>query len=482
MEQLLTYLKQRGGEDWLIGYDNNQFNRLTEELYGQLTQLSKGRKPPKILLGEQNPIRFLASFLAAVAANCPIFLCNPHWVQKEWQQVFDLVQPDLIWGLGTGDWGLGTGNWEDINLSSSKLKTQNPKLIMIPTGGSSGKIRFAIHTWETLTASVRGFHRYFGEKTVNSFCVLPIYHVSGLMQFLRSFLTRGRLVILPYKALKTGERGKIDPREFFISLVPTQLQFLLQSDPGWLSRFHTVLLGGAPAWQSLLNTARKHNIRLAPTYGMTETASQIVTLKPEYFLKENNSSGQVLPHAQVTIRSATGELLGINQIGIISIQADSLCLGYYPQTFTNQQYFKPDDLGFFDAKGYLNIIGRRSYKIITGGENVFPAEVEAAILATQLVTDICVLGLPDQKWGQVVTAVYVPKQPDISTEVIKTAIENKLSKFKQPKYWIKIKSLPRNQQGKVNYERIKIIAQVNVKGNREQGTGEEKDRKFIKGF
>ena len=346
---------------------------------------------------------------------------------------------------------------------------------MIPTGGTSGKIRFTIHTWETLTASVKGFHQYFGEIPVNSFCVLPLYHVSGLMQFLRSFITGGSIQILPYKALKAGETGKIDevigqrpvnscrglsdPEEFFISLVPTQLQHLLRSDAAkWLSRFHTVLLGGAPAWQELLETARQHNIRLAPTYGMTETASQIVTLKPEDFLKGNNSSGQVLPHAKVTIRSSTGEVLGVNQTGTITIDADSLCLGYYPEFITKQQDFSTDDLGYFDRNGYLNIVGRSSNKIITGGENVFPYEVEAVILATQLVTDVCVIGLPDQYWGQVVTAIYVPSSPEVTPQSLQLAVEDKLSKFKCPKYWVPVVNLPRNFQGKLNYKQLSKIA------------------------
>src|ERR687886_2614678 len=98
MEELLAHLKQRATDDWLIGYDSYQFNCLTEEFFQQLTQFSTGRIPPKILLAEPNPQRFLAAFLAAVAANCPVFLCNPNWVQQEWQQVFELVQPDLIFG------------------------------------------------------------------------------------------------------------------------------------------------------------------------------------------------------------------------------------------------------------------------------------------------------------------------------------------------------------------------------------------------
>ncbi|MCZ0903636.1 AMP-binding protein, partial [Microcoleus sp. HI-ES] len=256
--------------------------------------------------------------------------------------------------------------------------------IMIPTGGSSGKIRFAIHTWETLTASVQGFQQYFQADKINSFCVLPLYHVSGLMQFMRSFTTKGKLAIQPFKELENGQICDIEPEEFFISLVPTQLQRLLQNPDtaNWLGRFHSVLLGGAPAWPELLETARNYQIKLAPSYGMTETASQIATLKPEDFLAGNNSSGQTLPHAQITIRSANGEILCDNQIGNIAVNAKSLALGYYPENFADRQYFQLDDLGFFDQNNYLNIVGRSSDKIITGGENVFPAEVEAVVRST----------------------------------------------------------------------------------------------------
>jgi O-succinylbenzoic acid--CoA ligase len=159
----------------------------------------------------------------------------------------------------------------------------------------------------------------------------------------------------------------------------------------------------------------------------------------------------------VTICSSSGEILGANQIGNITIKADSLALGYYPKTFSDRQYFQPDDLGFLDNRGYLNIVGRNSNKIITGGENVFPTEVESAIQATQLVSDICVTGLPDRQWGQVVAAVYVPRTEAVSPILLQAALEDKLSKYKRPKYWVAVESLPRNSQGKVNYEELKKV-------------------------
>ena len=459
MERPLNYLHNLPKDDWLIGYNSRQFNQIAQELYLELTQLSASGIPPKIILAEREPLRFLASFIAACAANCPVFLCNPDWGTQEWQQVFDLVKPDIIFGVGHGAWGMGNGN-NNTQCPMPNAQCPIPNHIMIPTGGSSGQIKFAIHTWETLIASVQGFTEYFQLKQVNSFCVLPLYHVSGLMQFMRSFSTGGKLAILPFKAVETGEIFNIKQSEFLISLVPTQLQRLLQNSKltEWLSQFNTVLLGGAPAWNELLEKARFHRIRLAPTYGMTETASQIATLKPDDFLGGKISSGQILPHAKVTIRNQQGEILNSNQIGNITIQAQSLALGYYPITRENQADFQVDDLGFLDEQGHLNIVGRNSDKIITGGENIYPAEIESAIQATQLVADICVIGIPDKHWGQALTAIYIPKKSNTSALKIQTLLKDKLSKFKIPKYWIPQQNLPRNSQGKINRQQLEKIA------------------------
>ncbi|WP_424100252.1 2-succinylbenzoate--CoA ligase [Moorena producens] len=474
-EQPLSYVQQRSGEQWLIGYDSQQLHQLIEQYCQQFSQLSQ-EKAPKILLVEQSPLKFLAAFVAAVASNCYVFLGNPHWVKLEWQQVLNQIHPDLIIGelASIIEPSLLNNQHSRLNKKYSIINNKPSALIMIPTGGSSGKIRFAIHTWKTLMASVAGFHQYFGNKPVNSFCVLPLYHVSGLMQFMRSLTTGGRMVILPFKALKAGEGRDIDPKEFFISLVPTQLAKLINEDAAdWLSRFRTVLLGGAPAWESLLTQARQYGIPLAPTYGMTETASGVVTLKPEDFLSGNsgnNSCGQVLPHAKVKIRNGTGEIVEALSTGVITIEAKSLCHGYYsPSTnlaleselskLPNRfQTLQSDDLGYFDQQGYLYTVGRRSNKIITGGENVFPAEVEQVIRGTGLVSDVCVIGLPDDYWGQVVTAVFVPSSDQVSVAMVQQKVNGNLSKFKCPKDWVAVESLPRNGQGKLNYEQVKVIA------------------------
>lgn len=452
MPQCLDYLKQ-SGKQWLLGCDLEQLIQLTEQLYLELSQRAQQGIAPKVLIAEREPVKFLAGFMAASAANCPVFLSNPNWVKQEWQQVFKIVQPDLV--LGYGDWEL-----EIQNYYPNSQQVINHNWVMIPTGGSSGKIRFAIHTWETLTASVVGFQQYFQLQEIHSFCVLPLYHVSGLMQFMRSLITNGKLVVQQLNSTFSD----IELGNFFISLVPTQLQRLLEKPDAakWLANFRTVLLGGAPAWEELLETARKYKINLAPTYGMTETASGIAILKPGDFLKGENNCGQILAHSQVSICNNIGEKLNQNEVGNIIINSQSSALGYYPNLF-DRDSFRLDDLGFLDEKGYLNLVGRSSNKIITGGENVYPIEVEAAIRATNLVKDVCVIGLGDRIWGQVVTAIYSKKDRSVSTTRLLAAIDSKLSKYKQPKHWIVVEDIPRNYQGKINYEQIKTLAEEHIK-------------------
>ncbi|MEM8827780.1 MAG: 2-succinylbenzoate--CoA ligase [Cyanobacteria bacterium P01_G01_bin.19] len=404
-----------------------------------------------IFIAESNPVKFLTAFLGAIISEVRIFLCDPNWQQQEWRQVLSLVEPDSIFA---------ESGIKDL-ISHIKLPTSKPEqletnscsesLIMIPTGGSSGKIKFAIHTWATLEASVIGFQKYFDCQKINSCCTLPLYHVSGLMQFMRSFSTQGNLILCNYQLIKKFPSIH-NSSDFFISLVPTQLQFIIDTNPTWLKKFKTILLGGASIPRSLLVQAREHNLPLAPIYGMTETASGIVALKPEDFLEGNNSNGLVLPHAKIVIDAPT------NKPGAIALECQSLCYGYYPKFFQQSNFIATDDVGYLDSEGYLHLVGRNSQKIITGGENVFPAEVEEVILATKLVKDVCVLGISDRRWGQAVTALYIPIQSDLNLDWIKQKIGLQLSKYKQPKHWLKVDTLPRNDRGKIDYDKARAIA------------------------
>ncbi len=460
--QSQAQFESHGQAQGLFGSRQPNWIALTQRYLDLLQPFMVTSQCPRILLVQQNPVEFLAAFMAACIADCPIFLGNPAWSAAEWEQVGALVQPHLVWGT------LSISPVPEHHNPSDRAQRG---WIMIPTGGSSGDIKFVIHTWQTLSAAVLGFQSFFCEgQPIHSCCVLPLYHVSGLMQFLRSLLTGGQLVILPFADFLNRDLAHLEwavpllsspqPKSYFLSLVPTQLQRLLErpSQLSWVQHEHaTILLGGAPAWPALLEQGRALGLSLAPTYGMTETAAQVATLKPAEFLQGHPSTGRCLPHAQITIQSKAERASDRSEVGIITIRSESLFHGYYPK-FVEHRDWETDDIGFLDAEGYLSIVGRNSRKILSGGENIFPEEVERALLATGLVQEVYVLGTPDLQWGEAVTALCVPTDPSQSEleRRLKAELGQTLSRYKHPKRWIAVEErLPRNAQGKLDHKRLK---------------------------
>ncbi len=430
-DRVYKLFSHRVRSGWLTNHlTTAQSDRLLHRVDQKLLELTTSQ-PNFIAIATVDPIEFIAQLMAGSRLGLPIFLVNPNWGTSERAQFAKLT---------------------------ANVDRHHRERIMIPTGGSSGQLKFAMHTWETLSASVWGFQEFYQVEKINSVCVLPLYHVSGLMQLIRSLLTDGEFFITDVHQLLDPDKSSLTDRivlaNYFISLVPTQLSKLLAQDPNWLARFQAILLGGAPPPRDLLERARLARLPLALTYGMTETASQITSLKPAEFLAGNHSCGRVLPHAKIQIGSVVA-----NHIGVIEIEAKSLMLGYFPD-LNSSGYFEPDDLGTIDELGYLTIIGRSSGKIVTGGENVLPIEVVDVIMATKLVRDVWVVGLPDPYWGQKVTAVYVPNilPSPVTAAMLTIAITGKISKYKIPKVWIPVAAIPRNSLGKVSIPQVEALA------------------------
>jgi O-succinylbenzoic acid--CoA ligase len=451
-DRWLSHLRDRLATPWLWGIDGGQWLAEAEARSADLASLRRSGDRPLLLSLESEPMPLLAGLVAALSQHCSIVLGNPTWSPAEKRRVCDWLRPDRIWG----DRSLDQTQRDRPSTDRLPWPAGGP-WIGLPTGGTSGQIRFALHSPASLAASVAGFCEYFaadwpGDRPYSTLCRLPLYHASGLMQVLRCFWGGGRLAIGPLAAgLEIGGTS-------FFSLVPTQLARLIERETDWLRSIPTILLGGAPAWPDLLDRAQQLGLRLAPTYGSTETASQVATLRPADFLAGVRAAGAVLPHAQIAIAAAT-----LGEPGLVTIRGRSLAAGYatatgfVPLPTDASGAFCTDDLGYFDAAGHLQIVGRASHKIITGGENVFPSEVEAALWATGLVRDVVVLGLPDREWGQVVAAAYVPRDFDTGADCLRSALLDRLSRYKIPKRWLLLDRLPYNAQGKV--DRTQLAAQ-----------------------
>ncbi|MGB3199534.1 MAG: AMP-binding protein [Nodosilinea sp.] len=441
-------LRDRWDDSWLIGPSSKNFWQQLETLTPVFAAYRKSCSEAGVLIAEVDPLHFLVICLAAWSEGCVVVLANPRWGQQERQQVTDMVAPEWDAPLASR-----------LGAYPCQVPGTEPGQILIPTGGSSGHIKFAVHTWETLMTSVEGFRAHFGIDRVNSYCVLPLFHVSGLMQGLRVLASGGCLVLQPYGDLKAGARLTLPP-DGFLSLVPTQLQDLLalgDEFAPWLQHFQAVLLGGAPAGRSLLDQAQAAQIPVALTYGMTETAAQVATLRPADFLAGHRSSGRPLPHVDLSILNHQHQPQPAGHPGQLVIRSDSLALGYLRSTGLQnaEKHLITDDIGYLDEAGYLHVVGRSSTKIITGGENVFPEEIETALLAIAGIVDACVVGVPCDRWGQQLCALVVVKSPT-RLKTLPEFLKPLVASYKLPKQWILVDALPRTAQGKLN--RFQVLA------------------------
>ncbi|MFQ3585453.1 MAG: 2-succinylbenzoate--CoA ligase [Cyanobacteriota bacterium] len=428
---------------------------LTEHLFlleAQLRPLADGKAP--LLLAESDPVQVWATLLTCQRLGIPLFLGNPTWGEREWGQALQQMGCGWSWRQGQLRPHPSDSVNQPLRELLKALPTPDFPPICIPTGGSSGHLKWAIHSWATLAASARAHQQHFAVGPVHSYCVLPLYHVSGLMQAVRSWLSGGQLVLWDWKSLAGAERWETPLPGSFLSLVPTQLQrLLLQAHPAVLEalrQFRAVLVGGGPTWPSLREQARQQQIPVALTYGMTETASQVCTAFPEAFWGGSDSLGHPLPHATLQIQGTARD-----PVGLIHLWAESLALGYYPHLWNRAQGWIPGDWGYFDEQGSLHWLGRADDLILTGGEKVLAAEVEGEIRATGWVEDVCVLGLPDAEWGQQVVAIIVPapgipSDPGDLKHQLNRHLSAQLSGYKRPKQWLCCDGIPRTPQGKVN--------------------------------
>ena len=247
------------------------------------------------------------------------------------------------------------------------------------------------------------------------------------MQALRTALSGGQLFVIPFKLLLLSPPAFAFSSSSFISLVPTQLQRCLQAGhSSWLRQFTSVLLGGAPCWPDLLNQAVRAEVPICLSYGMTETAAMVTARAAGDLQSDSNAehSGMAMPHATICIERFRSEYIHIEHphierseqrllvgaVGQIVVRSAAIARGYYnaPSASFAPGTFYTDDLGYLDAMGRLHVTGRISGKIISGGENIFPAEVETAIRRTGLVNDVCVFGLPHPEWGEAIRCGLCP--------------------------------------------------------------------------
>jgi fatty-acyl-CoA synthase len=288
----------------------------------------------------------------------------------------------------------------------------------------------------------------------------PLFHIAGLnVMTLHSFVMGSTLVLV-----RNFDPGLV--LEYFVKYKVTHMfgapaMFLFMSQHADfkntdLSTINTLVCGAAPVPESLLTLYAERGVDFCQGYGLTETAPIASFLTPEWSMSKLGSAGQSLFYTRIKIVNDENQQLAPMEHGEICIAGPNIMKGYWnrpdatAEAIDSQGWFHSGDIGYLDEDDFLFICDRLKDMVITGGENVYPAEVESVLYKHELIAEVAVIGMPDEKWGEAVTAVVaLVEGGELSLEELRTFAESHLARYKLPTRLHMVPALPRNPAGKV---------------------------------
>lgn len=329
---------------------------------------------------------------------------------------------------------------------------------IIYTSGTTGRPKGAMLTYGNHWWSAIGSALNLGNHSDDRWlAALPLFHVGGLSILLRSAIYGVPAIVHETFSPKDVDRSIDEEGVTIVSVVTAMLERLLEErgQRPYPSTLRCVLLGGGPAPRPLVEVCAERGAPVVQTYGLTEAASQVATLSPADALPKLGSVGRPLPLTELRIERDDLPVSS-GEVGEIVIRGPTVFHGYLNRPEESAQalrggWLHTGDLGYLDSNGLLYVLDRRDDLIVSGGENVYPAEIEAVLLAHPNVAEAAVVAAPNERWGQVPVAFIRPRPdstPPDEAEVIAFCRE-RLARYKVPARALLVDDLPRNAAGKL---------------------------------
>jgi o-succinylbenzoate---CoA ligase len=334
------------------------------------------------------------------------------------------------------------------------LHTPDDLQAILFTSGTSGRPKGAQLThgtqfWSAMASALR-----LGTLPQDRWLLtLPLYHVGGMGIVIRCCVYQTCVVLPADQDMTTLQAAMAAHDVTLVSLVPTQLYRWLEAGVALPPSLRLILLGGAAASADLVVRCPAP---IATSYGLTEANSQVCTQLPADVRRKPASVGRPLPFCRVRVVDEQGAAVPSGAYGEVVVSGPTVMRGYYQhdddRTLRAGELYT-GDIGYLDDEGDLWLVQRRSDLIVSGGENVYPAEVEAVLRTHPAVADVCVVGVADAEWGQVVAAAVVLGQANADVQAMQQALaahcRAQLAGYKVPRRWAWPAALPHTASGKV---------------------------------
>ncbi|RMG15587.1 MAG: AMP-dependent synthetase [Planctomycetota bacterium] len=348
---------------------------------------------------------------------------------------------------------------------AARVDEGTPALILY-TSGTTGRPKGALLTHGSITANSLNTTIACDLRADDSTVTFtPLFHTGAVNVLSLPLLHRGgKVVLLPRFDPAAVLRCVEEERASILFGVPTTFE-LLAEDPAFaradLSSVRFALCGGAPCPLGLIHTYAARGVVFRQGYGLTEVGPNCFSLPPEDAVRKAGTVGRPVMHCEARIVDEQGRDVPPGEVGELWLRGPHVCAGYWenPEATAaalRDGWWATGDLFCVDEDGYYRVVGRKKEMFISGGENVYPAEVEQAILEHPGVRECAVIGVADLRWGEVGRAYVVPETLD--PEELRGFLDGRLARYKIPKAFVPLRALPRNATGKVVRDALASLA------------------------
>jgi long-chain acyl-CoA synthetase len=461
-----------------------EFNRASNRIATALQSL--GVHPgDHVALYTPNTYEWLAFYFGTLKSGAVVVTLSSLLKRDELRRIMDNAQPRVLFAgeeqlaeLGDRkDYPYlkkvvskgGEISYEDLvemgsdSFDAIDLDRHNTAAILY-TGGTTGIPKGVMLTHENLNTSIHNVSHY--ERSTHkdrALCFLPLNHVFGQVHIMNATLYSGGSLVLHSsfdleKIIEAIERHNVT-KFFAVPTIYIRLLALKDLKEKLGSLRYTFSAAASMAAELVREWKRRMDLNIYEAYGMTESASMVTY--NHYYRHVIGSVGTPVTNVEVQIRDLEGNVLAANEEGEICIRGRNIMKGYLNQPEETravfwEDWFRSGDMGTIDEDGYLYIVDRLKDMIITGGENVYPREVEEVLYTRPEVEECTVIGLPDKEYGERVTAFIILKEgQQVDPTQLKSYLKTKLSPFKVPKEFIVVDDLPKSSAGKILKRELK---------------------------
>lgn len=474
---------ESGFDDRVLLGDQN--SRITGTEFGFLVRLGatqvRNKYASVMYVGENHPLLPVVLF-AAAWAGVPFVPVNYRLEDRQLRSLIERYPNSLVLTgpltatrlqelspLILDDWlrGLSNIDLEEVG-PIEPAENDDDVAVVLFTSGTTSEPKSALLRHRHLMAYLLGSVEFGGADDSEAVLVsVPSYHVAGIANMLSNLFAGRRLVYLSSFTAQEWLTRVADEKITHAMVVPTMLSRIVEHLDGAVlstSTLRTLSYGGAKVSERVIRQALQAfpNTGFVNAYGLTETASTIAVLGPDdhrdalssddpMIQRRLSSVGQVLPMIEIEIRDEHEQVVAAGESGLIYLRGEQVSGEYAGVSLLDGDgWFCSRDQGFIDSDGYLFIEGRVDDTIIRGGENIAPAEIEEVLLAQPGVAEACVVGLPDDEWGQRIVAVIVLQGARaVEVNILQEAVRKVLRGSKTPEEIVVRDSLPHTETGKM---------------------------------